>query len=199
MTKGLHMLNKLNYIKKALLLIGFLVLLGCSNASDNKNASKVVLLRVDFMTSVFEGGKELVFSVDRNNLDTIPILVDYKPPGDFGNITLYYQPSGEMIFDGGIIWMGTGQINYPENFRPPDEFELMETAIELPDASKFQIVFDNLDNQSIDYASIWNAISNLKIVDDYLKENKKIGLFLYTPSVGVGDPNEWDWFVILNH
>lgn len=191
------MLNELKYMKKAFLLIAVLVLFACSK-QDDINAGNMLLLQIDFMTYDFEGGAELMVTVDNESLDTIPILVDYKSPGDFGNITLFYQPSGEMIFDGSIIWMGTGQIKYPEHFEALNKFSTMETTIEQPDPSEFQIVFYNLYNQPIDYVSIWGSINNLEIVSDYLKSNKNIGLFLYTPSVGVGDPYEWNWFVILN-
>lgn len=183
-------------MKKIILFFSLVFLFSCSK--ENDNASRIALLQVDYLTNVFEGGAELMFSVDKDSLDTIPIQVDYKSPGDFGNITLYYQPTDEMIFDGGVIWMGTGQINYPKNFMSDEEFDVLETPMELPDVSEFQIIFYNLSDSPIDYASIWSAINNLEIVEDYLKYNKKIGLFLYTPSVGVGNPAEWDWFVILN-
>ena len=184
-------------MNKMLLFISFIFLLGCTE-SEIEKSNKIVLLQVDFMTNVFEGAKEQNFSSNISSSDTIPISIDYKAPGDFGSITLYYQPTSEMVFDGTIIWMGTGQIKYPENFISPEKFSKLETSIDLPDISKFQTIFYNLHNQSIDYASIWSSINKLEIVADYLKSNKKIGLFLYTPSVGVGDPYEWDWFVIMN-
>jgi len=64
-----------------------------------------------------------------------------------------------------------------------------------PDDSRFQKIFSELP---FDYSKIWKSISNLCIVAEYLKNNKKIGLLLYTPSVGVGDPHDWDWYVIMS-
>ena len=54
---------------------------------------------------------------------------------------------------------------------------------------------------TIDYSSIWNSISNLEIVNNYLNTNPngKINLFLYTPSVGIGNPADWDWYIILKN
>lgn len=170
---------------------------GCKK-DEVENTNGILLLQVDYMTNVFEGGKELMILNNINNSDSIPIEIDYKAPGDFGNITLYYEPSGEMIFDGSIIWMGTGEIKFPKEFLTADKFPVMDTFIEEPERTKFQTIFYNLNNQSINYSVIWSSINKLEIVEDYLKSNKKIGLFLYTPSVGVGNPNEWDWFVILN-
>lgn len=169
---------------------------GCDKDEVDKS-NRILLLQVDYVTNVFEGGKELKISNNFTSSDTIPIVVDYKAPGDFGNITLYYEPTNEMIFDGSIIWMGTGEIKFPNEFLTADEFPLMDTFLEEPELTKFQTIFFNLNNQSINYNAIWSSINKLGIVDEYLKSDKKIGLFLYTPSVGVGDPNEWDWFVIL--
>ena len=52
-----------------------------------------------------------------------------------------------------------------------------------------------------DHQSIWAAIDNLETVKNYRESNPevKISLFLYTPSVGIGNPEEWDWFVILKN
>jgi len=181
-----------------LIAIVLLILLGCTKDDELINSNRIVLLKVDYMTEVFEGGKEIILSNNSPDTDTLPINVIYYPPGDFGNITLYYQPTNEMIFDGSIIWMGTGHINFPEEFDSAESFSKLETEIEQPEISEFQIIFYELNYQPIDYTEIWSAINKLEIVSDYLKSNKKIGLFLYTPSVGVGDPNEWDWFVIMN-
>jgi hypothetical protein len=185
-------------MKNIAILVSILLLFGCSKDNDSKQPNGILLLKVDYMTSVFEGGKELSISTKISSSDTIPISVDYRPPGDFGSIALYYQPTNDMIFSGTIIWVGTGQISYPSEFDSPDKFSKLGYNIEQPDITRYQTIYYSLSNQPIEYTNIWNAISNLEIVNDYLSGGKRIGLFLYTPSVGVGDPNEWDWFVILN-
>ena len=183
-------------MRKLIVLLIIFMVISCSK--DNDETNKILLLQVDYTTNIFECGKELIITGQVSDSDTIPIYIDYKAPCDFGNISFYNQPTNELIFDGSIIWMGTGQINYPENFQSSDKFAELESSIEQPDSSEFQIIYYDLYNQQIDYALIWNSINKLEIVVDYLKSNKKIGLFLYTPSVGVGDLNEWDWFVIMN-
>lgn len=185
-------------MKKTVILISILFLFGCSKDDDSKHSNSILLLKVDYMTYVFEGGKELSISTSISSSDTIPISVDYRPPGDFGSITLYYQPTNDMIFNGTIIWMGTGQISFPSDFDSPNSFSELESEIEKPVITRYQTIYYDLNNQPIEFTNLWSAINRLEIVEDYLNGNKKIGLFLYTPSVGVGDPNEWDWFVILN-
>ena len=185
-------------MKKFSIIISILILFGCSKNDESKPSNNIILLQVDYMTNVFEGGKKLTLSTCISNSDTLPISVYYMPPSDFGSITLYYRPTNEMVFNGTIIWMGCGQIIFPESFDSANSFATLESELQQPDTSRFQIIFYELYNQPINYANIWNAISKLKIVSYYLNGSKKIGLFLYTPSVGIGDPNEWDWFVILN-
>lgn len=185
-------------MKKFAIFIGIVLLFGCSKDDESKVSNTILLLQVDYMTNVFEGGKEIPISFCNSSSDTIPISVDYKEPGDFGSIALYYQPTNEMIFNGTIIWMGTGKKSFPNDFNSADSFLKLGSEIEQPNITRFQITYYNLYNQPIAYTNLWNAINKLEIVADYLNSNKKIGLFLYTPSVGVGNPNEWDWFVILS-
>jgi len=175
----------------------FFILLGCTK-DDNNDRCKILLLRVDYMTNTFEGGHEQILSMEITDSDTIPIIVDYDPPGDFGNIKLYYEPTNELIFNGSIIWMGTGEIYYPESFLDPSQYSTLSNVLDLPDISRIQNLYYDIDDEPIDYSNIWGSINELEIVSEYLQSHKKIIFFLYTPSVGVGDPNTWDWFVIMN-
>jgi len=185
-------------MKQLVIFICIVLLFGCSKDDESIQSNSIVLLQIDYMTNVFEGGKEISISTAISSSDTIPISVDYRPPGDFGSITLYYQPTNEMIFNGTIIWMGTGHISFPDDFDSADSFSKLGSEIEQPNITRYQTIYYDLYNQPIEYTNLWNAINKLEIVADYLNGNKKIGLFLYTPSVGIGNPDEWDWFVILN-
>jgi hypothetical protein len=185
-------------MKKIIFLsVVILLLTACSDGIEK--GTKILMLKVDYMTSEFEGGHEQLISTKKSgNANEIPISVDYVSPGDFGNIALYYQPSKELIFDGSIIWMGCGEITYPRSFNDPDYYEKMNEKVKQPDT--FQYINyepESFGTDSSDYSKIWEAVSDLAIVSEYMKSNKKVGLFLYTPSVGVGDPYDWDWFVIM--
>ncbi|MEL1244895.1 hypothetical protein AAEO56_11525 [Flavobacterium sp. DGU11] len=198
-------------MKKTILLFGLGVFFtACSddNAStvdDNpiNTENKVLLLKVDLLTNTFEGGKELIFP----DADGFTIGHDYVSPGDFGSIKLKYTETGGTIFDGTIIWSGLGGMTYPEALDAPNTFSVMDNSGEMPALSQFETV-NYLDEgegvippAEIDYQSIWNAISDLQQVAAYRASNPnaKIHLFLYTPSVGIGDPHDWDWFVILKN
>lgn len=182
-----------------ILLMGLLT--GCLDDDNDyiyhTHDNSVVLLQVNYTDYVFEGGIELFLHSEFNDSDTIPISVDYDPPGDFGNISLYYEPKEELIFDGSIIWAGSGYRKFPKRIYHPDNFVYLDEEIEMPANEKFQIIFPE---EGVEYPldSIWNSVNDLAIVSRYLEGGKKIGIFRYTPSVGVGDPNEWNWYVIMN-
>lgn len=185
-------------MKRLILLIFVLgLLISCNTNVDENN--KVVLLKVDYLTNVFEGGKELNFS----NSPTFTISSTYQAPGDFGSVQLYYSELDALLFNGTIIWMGTGQIRYPI-FKNSSLFETTENHIQMPDTSLFEnVMYDEFAYypNTIPYSNIWNSIDNLVIVEEYreLNPDGKVYLFLYTPSVGAGNPADWDWFVILKN
>lgn len=162
--------------------------------------NKVLLLKVDFLTHAFEGGKQLVFK----NVPGFNIAYHYMPPGDFGSITLLYAETGQPVFEGTIHWMGLGQMQYPQNLNPAGAFALLPNPLPMPPSDAFQILHYD-DNayypDPVPLDAIWNAVDDLRIVHQYRSSNPNayIRIFLYTPSVGVGDPADWDYFVILKN
>lgn len=203
-----------DFIMKNLIVLPFLslfLLVACSkNSIDDpavledpvikpiprtETVNTILFLKIDYLTYKFEGGSEKFISKAIPNTDTIPIEVVYKDPCDIGHITLYYKPSGDLLFDGSIFWAGCGGLYVPTTFDHPDTYFKTTTESAKPDDSRFQKIFSIAP---FDYSKIWKSISNLSIVTEYLKSNKKIGLLLYTPCVGVGDPAHWDWYVFLS-
>lgn len=184
--------------KTFLLLLSIFILSSCSKGDkDNitEDYNSIVILKVDYMTNKFEGGYEQQINSEITDADTIPITIKYKAPGDFGNISLYYKPTNDLLFDGSIIWMGTGTIKYPKTFIPASKYSLLGSPITKPEDSEFKCIFGT---PPTDYSSIWKSIESLMIVSNCLDSKKKIDLFLYTPSVGVGNPNDWDWIIVMN-
>jgi hypothetical protein len=194
-------------MKNLLLMAGMaLFFASCSDDSESPSnnetpsANKVLMLKVDFETNVFEGGKELTFE----DADGFTITADYNPPGDFGDVTLMYEEANDTIFSGGIVWLGLGEMTYPESLADDSTFATITNALPLPATEDFEIVeYDEYAYypDEIDYQSIWGAVDNLQLLKDYRESNPdaNIRLFLYTPSVGEGNPAEWDWFVIVKN
>lgn len=182
--------------KLILLIVLFGLFISCKTDFET---NKVVLLQVDYLTNVFEGGKELTFS----NSPSFTISSTYQAPGDFGSVQLYYSELDKLLFNGTIIWDGTGQIDYP-NINGSSFFSTSDDSVQMPNTNLFQTVMYHESAyypDTISYSSIWNSISNLDIVKEYRSSNRsgEVNLFLYTPSVGAGNPADWDWFVILKN
>ena len=192
-------------MKKGIL---YLLLIGIFFSCDKNDVEKiqivtnnVVLLKVDFLTSVFEGGKELEFSVSSSNFT---ISSTYQEPGDFGDVQLFYDELSEKLFDGTIIWMGIGARSYPETINLPNSFSVLTDSLPQPENSMFEnVIYSEYAYypDTIEYIDIWTSINNLEIVSNYRNSNPngKINLFLYTPSRGIGDPADWDWYVIMKN
>lgn len=137
---------------------------------------------------------------------TFTIATDYVAPGDFGSVTLRYDELDAPLFDGTIVWAGSGAMSYPASLDSADSFATLEETLEMPELDDFHEVTlgedeEGLQSMDPDHQSIWAAIDNLEAVKNYRESNPeaKISLFLYTPSVGIGNPEEWDWFVILKN
>lgn len=202
-------------MKKSILLFGLCAALFASCSEDDStplnnppdeiaSENKVLLLKVDLLTGTFEGGKELVFP----EADGFTITSEYVSPGDFGSLKLMYEEVDQPIFDGTITWMGLGERSYPETLAAAETFTEIEEAVEMPSLSQFEYVDyvqegegDIMDPEWANLQSVWDAIDNLQQVKAYRESNPnaKINLFVYTPSVGIGDPADWDWYIMIKN
>lgn len=166
---------------------------------QNVVQNKAMLLKVDYLTHTFEGGKEFIFPNNPN----FSLMWDYNSPGDFGSVTLMYAEEGLPIFEGTIIWMGLGAMSYPTSLIPASSFAT-GGALPMPNINSFQVMHyaeTNYYPDPVPVAQIWDAIKNLYVVAQYRVANpdSPIRIFLYTPSVGVGNPADWDYFVLLKN
>jgi hypothetical protein len=87
---------------------------------------------------------------------------------------LYYSELNEKNFDGTIIWLGTGEISYPEEINSPENFATIDESLEFPESNLFEtVIYDEFAYypENIDYSSIWNSIRNLEIVKNYRNSN----------------------------
>lgn len=194
-------------MKKIISLLSlFILLTSCStdllnqaNGTDLANQSgnnKVLLLKVDYTTNTFESGKELTFD---STTTTFSTNYQYVTPADFGSIKIFYTELNTQLFYGDIIWMGTGEIHFPTDFLPASSFEFVNTfaAIDLPSVEN---IF-NPNNEIFDYTNPLNQVIYLSKVIDYRASNPNASakIFLYQPSVGIGDPATWKWIIMFKN
>ncbi|MDR0830923.1 MAG: hypothetical protein LBN95_12570 [Prevotellaceae bacterium] len=166
---------------------------------DSAN-TQILLVQVDYTTNTLVSGKTLYFESFAPNFT---VAADYKSPGDFGYIKLFYSEINEMIFYGDIIWMGCGGIHFPTEWTPAVNFSGVPTDDLRFPQNGFDTIYNN-ENQEFGFPeegfnAAWCQAQSLQIVRNYLQANpeEKVKVYFYMPSVGVGDPADWKWIFIL--
>lgn len=186
-------------MKRRYVLIAFfsiLILSSCRKDKVNLD-THLVLLKVDYTTYNLEGG--MMFDLNSNpTSDTVQIGIEYEEPADLGYIKLFHIPDSTLIFDGSILWSGTGLQNFPDSLDPISNFQSYGGNNFAIDSTRIVEVFNMPTGQDQQYYQyIWNEISSLQIVHDAYNQNFDFSIFCYTPSVGIGAPIEWDFFVFF--
>ena len=177
--------------------------MGCKkeDSKDEENVSKsIIMLKIDYLTYNFEGGQLIELAPYTNLTDTLPLIVNYIEPLNTGSLKISYKSSNTtgLVFDGSIVWMGLGSRTFPSLLVDASSFPVLTTPLNTIDSSEFHVVHYDLAPQQIYYDSIWGGIKHLKIVDEFRRvDSPKMSLFLYRPSVGAGDPADWDWYILL--
>ncbi|MBP6127352.1 hypothetical protein [Flavobacterium sp.] len=191
-------------MKKLLFILFIFVSLFSSCTEENapvtettNEPNKVLLLKVDYLTNTFQGGKETTYT---ENSNSFTISHQSIPAVDFGNIKLKYDEINQILFDGDIIWMGLGQIHHPQNMLTANQFEAVLTADIVFPSTSFNHILPQ-SNLSNNYNQVWMAVQNLVKVRQYLISNPTgvVHLYLYTPSVGVGNPADWKWIILMKN
>jgi hypothetical protein len=95
--------------------------------------------------------------------------------------------------------MGKGEMSFPTNLIEPKNFEVAQ-IFNIVYPKSFENIF-NPNNQTFNYTPIWLSVQHYTKVREYLESNPQANakIFLYTPSVGVGNPADWDWIIILKN
>lgn len=182
-----------------LFIIGIGILFGCSSENveidiETDAPNQILMLKVDYTTNDFEGGTILGFS---KQTDNFTITNEYVSPGDFGSVKLIYKELNQTLFLGTIHWMGLGKMTFPEKLEPANSFKHVLTH-DYRYPGGIQDVF-NPDNRELDYDRPWTSVQGLVKVRNFLdtNPNQMVKMFLYTPSVGEGDPKDWYWVIYL--
>jgi len=156
------------------------------------------ILVSDYQTYTFEKGN---FSThqpcDNEDADSLPFVIDYVEPSDFGQISFLYSKNFDTLFCGTIVWMGTGGIKIPTDFLPADSFKTQQTNVTAPVSFQY-FEFGTQDPLLQEKAdSAWNAVKSLQVVKDFSQHPYRVGIYLYPPSVGAFQPSVAKWIIFL--
>ncbi len=162
----------------------------------------MLVMKVDYMTFNCLGYATVNVADAFVDSDTIPLGVDYEDPIDFGYIKLYYSRAMKenLLFSGSIVWMGCGKMEYPTNFVM--EKKNKKSELPYPGNDHCAYMFRSYSNPSDDkeLSRIWKSVSKTESFQwFYAHTTKKVAVYLYTPSVGEGDPADWYYLVFVEN
>lgn len=184
-----------------LVFISLTIFSGCDDHDTDcdldNSTNKVLMLKVDYTTFNIEGVKEFQFD---QQTDTFTIVSDYMSTKDFGYIRLMYKELNQQLFYGTIWWDGLGEMIFPASLDSPENLESVPTDDVIFPINGFNSAY-LVFYSDLDFFNIWLNVQHLEKVRQYLhmNPNQTVNMFLYTPSVGGGDPLEWDYFVFLKN
>lgn len=126
-------------------------------------------------------------------------FVFYEPPGDFGGVGVVSARTGLSTFGGSIIWLGTGEITYPDEWRPVEELGAgcQPLPREIPIKAYSLAEGGPLEDAEVEPALdlVWDtALPEGLATWGYLFN---VVVLLYPRSVGAFDPTTAEWIVIL--
>ncbi|MCD7972202.1 MAG: hypothetical protein LUG18_05980 [Candidatus Azobacteroides sp.] len=163
-----------------------------------KDKSRVLLLKVDYTTTTFEGGTELIFKVP---VDELTLEKEYVAPGDdSGYINFFYPEINEHLFFGTMVRTGLGKIKYPEDWMEAEDFEEVLTDDFIFPKSGFTDLHKCIEINEEDFLSnVWSRVERLMKVREYLRSNptQKVKFFLYTPTYGEPGYKDATWIFFI--
>lgn len=161
-----------------------------NDLQDNDLHKHILISKIDYLTFRNRGFYALNVSKKLEKGIEIPFVADYRTPGDFGYIKLYYHNTNNLLLDGTIIWNGCGKLSFPERFRAG---YLLEKGLPFPGLDRIGFINDNGEYTSTtdetELRNIWQTLSKQKEFQHYFgNSTKKVAIYLYTPSVGMSNP-----------
>lgn len=150
----------------------------------------ILICKIDYLTFRYKGYYALNVTDKLNTGDEIPFLADYQSPGDFGGIKLYYRNTNNLLMNGTIVWMGCGALSFPTSFRAGEQ---LDKGLKYPGQNHISYIdnsgsYVNVTDEK-DLKHVWQSVSCQKEFQHfYNHSSKKVAVYLYTPSVGVGNP-----------
>jgi len=120
----------------------------------------------------------------------------YRPPGDFGGAALVDGRSGELVFAGEIIWMGTGQLLYPVPLGNPADL-LVPAGVPTIPPNTYEYALWGYEDPSVGDAAI-AAVRDMDLVKNWVAWCTYDALVVLHPySEGAYDPMSADLIVLL--
>lgn len=188
-------------MKNAISFFTLFLLLSCGNSDADPgrvaypDSSGVLAFMVDYTTTDFLGG----YMVDVPQSDSpMEMSCDYVSPSDFGSVVWRDKATDINLFSGTIVWRGKGQRTFPKDMYSPSLFRKSGSVADMPVFTHLLHDVYDVSDKEVDYASIWKSIEDLENTS-WVNPETPACIYLYRPSVGEGNPQEWYWVIFLRY
>ena len=150
----------------------------------------ILISKVDYLTFRYKGFYALNVTDKQNTGNEIPFLAEYQPPCDFGYIKLFYHNHNNLLMDGTIVWSGHGELSFPASFRAGRR---LNSSMPYPGQDHISFINNGGDYTNVtdenELQRIWQTLSRQEEFQHYYgNTQKKVAVYLYTPSVGMSNP-----------
>jgi len=127
--------------------------------------------------------------------------VFFQAPGDFGGAAAVSARTGLSVFGGSIIWMGTGDITYPDDWRPASDLgQDCPRYPTLPPAVGYRIAESSEALSAGEVSAALDVVWDTALPEGMWTSNYIFDavVLLYARSVGAFDPSTAEWIVLVN-
>jgi len=163
------------------------------------DSTNVGILVVDYTTERFEGGFLRTYPpcTECTN-DSLPLSFTFVSHTDGLELIFTYEQTGDTVLYVTEVWMGTGMILYPPALWPADTFKVLWTPFYEPVHTEYYDMGWPDETQYMTRSeAAWQSLRELDLVGAFAQNPYTVGVFLYTPAVGVIDPEKAKWIFML--
>jgi hypothetical protein len=161
---------------------------------DSMNLGILVL---DPLTYELIGGRvDHYASCDTCDRGGLPFEVIYRPPLDFGSITFTYTHTGDTLLHATTVWNGWGEIQYPEDFLPPNEFEQLPWRFAPPIGVQYYINSGEREQWAA-ADTAWCRVSSLDVAGEFSKSDYRVGVYYYVAEHVTGGWDHDRWVIFM--
>jgi len=169
-----------------------------------EDSMNLAIFIVDFMTYQFESANISYYSKCNNycDADSLPFSMYFDSWWDYAHVYFHYQYDSSLLFQGSIIWMGFGNISYPTNFIPAQNFQYLSNAVSLPANTEYYNTtiagnYCTWEEYKQRAQIAWHSIDSLELTNIFADKQFRVGLYGYSRTEGLFNPYNADWIIFL--
>lgn len=130
------------------------------------------------------------------------LYVFFKSPADFGHVAVVNARNGLTLFGGSIMWMGSGDVLYPTQWRPVSALGsgCSDPSLNLGRVTSFDL--NSSGGSTLDQQRVMQALTDTvmpgALLDGTAAYLKNAVILLYPRRVGAFDPSTAEYVVFVN-